>query len=139
MSKFANRIKIGEFRHRIQVVSPKGSGQDSTGGLSLANTSPVVTTWARIETMDTKFSGKESLTDQEFLSAVSHKITIRYRGPRQNSQVQILAKDQIYFGNRVFQVMFVANPDERTQLLVLWCTEVNDSQQETTTQPAGLL
>ena len=138
MSKFANRIRIGEFRHRIQIVSPKGSAQDSTGGLSLANTSPVVTTWARIQTMDTKFAGKEGLVDQEFVSAVSHQITIRYRGNRQNQQVNIQAKDQIYFGNRVFQVLFVANPDERTKLLILWCVEINDSTQQTTTQPAGL-
>jgi head-tail adaptor len=48
------------------------------------------------------------------------------------------ANMQVWYQGRQFQIDSVLNPDERTKLLVLICTEVNDSLQQITNQPGGL-
>ncbi len=133
----STRIQIGKLRHRIQLVKPYGPAQDSSGGMALASTSPVVTLWGSVEAI----TANENLVSDAFVSTVSHKITIRYRGPRQAVPVTIAAQDQIYFAKRVFQVLGVMNPDERTKSLVILCVEVNDggNQSPAISMSSGLL
>ncbi len=43
----------------------------------------------------------------------------------------VTASMQVWFNGRQFQIESVQNPDERTKMLILQCTEINDSQQQT--------
>ena len=129
------RLQAGKLRHRLQLVKPYGAAQDSTGGLSLSNTSPVVTLWGSVEAI----TASDNLADQSFMSKSTHRVVIRYRGPRQAVPITIAANDQVYFGKRVFQVLGILNPDERTKLLVILCVEINDASQQTTGTQTGLL
>lgn len=129
------KLKPGKMRHRGQLVKPYGGAQDTSGDVNLAMTSPVVTLWCQIDTL----TGRDQLVNAEMTSEVTHKITIRYRGPRQNSPITIQAQDQMFFANRVFQVKAVMNPDERTHMLVLLCVEVADSTRQNPTMSGGLL
>jgi hypothetical protein len=45
----------------------------------------------------------------------------------------VVAKMQVQFNGRQFQIESVQNPDERNKLLILQCTEVNDSLQQSPT------
>lgn len=128
------RLRAGKLRHRIEIVKPYGGGQDSTGAVSLASMSPVATVWGAIEAI----SGRDTLAAQQFNSICTHKVTIRYRGPSQAAPLSIVAADQIWFKGRVFQVLGVLNPDERTKTLILLVVEVNDSVQQTSAQPGDL-
>lgn len=131
------RINIGKLRHRIQLVKPYGAAQDSTGGLALASTSPVVTLWGSVDAI----TATEGLANDAFVSTVTHRIVIRYRGPRQAIPITIAANDQIYFAKRAFQVLGVMNPDEKTKLLHILCVEINEGVQQSPaiTMSSGLL
>lgn len=51
----------------------------------------------------------------------------------------IVAGMLVWFQGRVFQIEGVLNPDERNKVLVLTCIEINDSRQQITQQPQGLV
>jgi SPP1 family predicted phage head-tail adaptor len=129
-----SRLRAGKLRHRIEIVKPYGPAQDSTGALNLANMSPVATVWASIEAV----SGRDTLAAQQFGSICTHKITIRYLGNDQAAPLKITAQDAVWFKGRVFQILAALNPDERTKTLILLVVEVNDSQQQITSQPGDL-
>jgi head-tail adaptor len=42
----------------------------------------------------------------------------------------VTAAMRVKFQNRTFQILDVLNPDERTKMLILMCTEINDSRQQ---------
>lgn len=42
----------------------------------------------------------------------------------------VKASMQVWFNGRQFQIESVQNPDERTKMLILQCSEVNDSEQQ---------
>jgi SPP1 family predicted phage head-tail adaptor len=94
----------------------------------------VLTTWAKIEAIQ----GKDALAAAQFGDQITHKITMRYRGLDQTVPLTILEKMMIWFKGRQFQIEAVLNPDERNKLLYLLCVEINQSQQQTTNQPADL-
>jgi len=102
--------------------------------MALTAMSPVATVWAKIEAI----TGRDVLAANQFSSVATHKITIRYRGNTQASPLNILAKDQVWFRGRVFQIEAVLNPDEKTKTLMLLVVELNDSQQQVSNQPGGL-
>ncbi len=109
----------GRLRQKIDIVQPS-STQDSTGGEDL-NRNVVVysNVWASIEAL----SGAEKFAAHEFISQVSHQVVIRYLP-------NIVAKMQVHFQGRQFQIESVLNPDERTKSLILLCVEINDSTQQ---------
>jgi head-tail adaptor len=45
---------------------------------------------------------------------------------------------QVWFQGRQFQIEAVLNPDERNKMLLLLCIEINNSNQQLTTQPGNL-
>jgi head-tail adaptor len=45
---------------------------------------------------------------------------------------------QVWFQSRQFQITSVLNPNEKNKMLCLLCTEINDSRQQQTSQPADL-
>ena len=128
MKRLPTTIQAGELRHRIHIVKPTGA-QDSMGGISQDPTQwvPVKTCWASIEA----WSGDSSLAANSFVSTASHWIVIR--NPR---SIAITSQMLVWFNRRTFQINAVLNPTEQNKLLVLVCTEINDSTQEVPTTPA---
>lgn len=120
------RLNAGKMRHRIELVNP-GTAYDSTGGISLATTSPIATVWARLEAI----TGKDALAAAQFNSEATYKVTIRYR-------CDVTAKMQVWFHGKQWQVLSVLNPNETNKTLILLCVEINDSAQQQTAQPGGL-
>jgi SPP1 family predicted phage head-tail adaptor len=121
-----SRLNTGKMRHRLELVNP-GTAYDETGGISLANTSPVATVWGRIEAV----TGRDALAASQFDSLATYKITVRYNE-------LFTAKMQVWFRGRAWQVLNVLNPDQTNKTMVLLCVEVNDSAQQVTNQPGGL-
>src|SRR6266568_4466186 len=122
--KLPTDIEAGELRHRVSIVQPSG-GQDSMAGITQdpSQWTIVVSCWAEIQT----WTGEMSLAAQEFMSVASHWITIRH------PHLTITAQMKVWFNRRTFQILAVLNPTEQNKLLVLVCTEVNDSAQNTPT------
>jgi head-tail adaptor len=56
-------------------------------------------------------------------------ITWKNIGPAP-TRTGVLAKMQVWLNGRQFQIESVQNPDERNKMLILLCTEINDSQQQ---------
>lgn len=127
--KLPQHIAAGDLVHRIQIVQPSGT-LDSMGGISQdpSKWTTVRTCWASIEA----WNGSETLGAGEFVSTTSHWITIRH--PR--GTLRISAQMVVWWNGRTFQIEDVLNPTEQTRLLVLVCSEVNDSLQETPTPVA---
>jgi SPP1 family predicted phage head-tail adaptor len=115
------QIEAGALRHRVTIVANASGEQDSTGGVSLSNTTPVLGCWAEIRTV----SGSETLGAGAEVSTVQKLVTIRY--PKDTT---ITAAMQVLFQGRKFQIVSVENPDERTRKLVLRCVEINDSREQ---------
>jgi SPP1 family predicted phage head-tail adaptor len=114
-------LQAGKLRNRISIVQNENA-QDTAGGTTVNNWTPVATVWASIEAL----SGVEKFAAHEFVSQASHSVVIRY-----NPELTITSAMQIVFGSRQFQIETVLNPDERTKMLQILCIEINDSQQQT--------
>jgi SPP1 family predicted phage head-tail adaptor len=131
----SSRLRAGDLRHRIELVQPYGPDQSTFGDLSLANYSPVLTTWAKIEAIQ----GKDVLAANQFGDQITHKITMRYRGLDQVVPIAVLDKLQVWFKGRQWQILAVLNPDERNKTLYLLCVEINQSQQQVIGTPSETL
>ena len=118
MNRNEVRIRTGDLRQRVELVQP-GTTKDSYGGTTPGGGASLGTVWAEISSL----SGRDALAAQSFTSTVSHVVRIRW-------MPGVLAKQQVKFGTRTFQIVAVTNPDERTKVLKLFCTEINDSTQQ---------
>lgn len=122
-------ITPGDLRHRIQIAVPSGA-QDSMGGISQNPSLWTVgwTCWASIEA----WTGDQTMSTDQFISASSHWIVIR------NPRTAFVPRANMYvwWNARTFQITAVLNPTEQNKLLVLVCTEINDSSQEVPTPVA---
>jgi SPP1 family predicted phage head-tail adaptor len=112
------RIRSGALRQLIEIVEP-GTSRDSFGGFDAAGGASLGQVWASIEAL----SGRDAVAAQAFSSIGTHLITIRW-------MAGVAAKQVVKFGSRTFQIQAVLNPNERTKVLKLLCTEVNDSAQQ---------
>jgi len=124
-------LRGGAFRHRVQIVKPV-SAQDSTGGWNINKNVVVMTTWASVEGL----TASEKFAAHEFASVVTHKVWIRHPRSRidpTGNTSGIDASMQVWFGTRQFQIEGVINPDERKDVLMLMCGEIDDSKN----QPSG--
>jgi len=122
-------FQSGKLRHRVQIVQPSLT-QDTAGGWNVNTNTLVLQCWATIEAL----SGVEKFAAHEFTSNVTHSIWIR--NPRSAITGAILAKMQVWFNGRQFNIESVLNPDERNKMLQLLCVEVADSQQQATLSPS---
>lgn len=124
--KLPTQIVAGELRHRVQIVEPTANQQDTMGGVSVdkrAQWTVVLTCWASVEA----WTGSATLAANQFISSASHWITIRH--PRTFVPTQ---RNKVWFRDfsgkdHTFQVEAVLNPTEQNKLLVLVCTEIDDS------------
>jgi SPP1 family predicted phage head-tail adaptor len=110
-----NTLQAGKLRHRIDLVTLT-LVQDTFGGTSILDSVLFATVWARIETL----TGRELVAAQQKVSAVTHKVTVRYRPG-------IKSKMNVSFKGRRFQIEAIENPDERTKMLFLLCIERDES------------
>lgn len=116
----------GRLRHKIDIVQPTDT-QDSTGGFDISVNTVFANVWASVEALN----GTDKFAAHEFVSEVSHQVTIRYLPG-------ITASMQVWFSGRQFQINAVLNTDERNKLLILLCVEINDSRQQNPNEPGDL-
>ena len=126
MRALTKTIRVGALRHSVQIAAPTPGAQDSMGGVSPDDRSQwtvALTTWASIDA----WTGDATTTANQVLSTSTHQIVIRHpRSFTPSNRHKIWFKD--FTGkNRTFQIDAVLNPTETNKLLVLVCTEVNES------------
>lgn len=105
-------MQAGKLRSRINLLLP--STQKDTFG-ALKNPVAFSTVWARVEALN----GRELYKAQQWVSEVTHKVTIRY-------QPGIVAKMLVDLNGRIFRIEAVMNPEEQQISLELLCVETND-------------
>jgi len=123
--RLPSEIAAGELRHRVQIVSPTGT-QDGMGGVNAdkrSQWSVALTCWASVDA----WTGSATLAANQFLATASHWIVIRHpRTFEPTTQMKVWWQD--FTGkDHTFQIEAVLNPTGQNKLLVLVCTEVNDS------------
>jgi head-tail adaptor len=90
----------------------------------------VLTCWASIDAL----SGKDVHATESFVELTTHRFEIR--NPRFGAgdpDQGITNQMYIWFKSRTFQIVAVLNPQEQNKKLILMCTEVNQSNQQTAT------
>ncbi len=95
-------------RVTIQRVSQTTDGQ---GGFT-EGWGEIATVWALIEPA----TGYEKMQAMQQSSPISHKLTIRYYS-------ELTTKHRILFGERIFAIKEIINPNESNQFLKLKCVE----------------
>jgi head-tail adaptor len=129
MTVIPNYIQAGKLRHRITIldltVGVPGSQTPSGGIIPGPQPTPIAEDLpAAIEFV----SAKETYSGDQFISQVTHRVTIRWKPG-------IRANQQIYFTDaegrqRTFRVLFIDNPDERNKMLILSCLETDESTRQ---------
>jgi SPP1 family predicted phage head-tail adaptor len=104
-------MNAGELRHR--VTFQKRGIDPATGGLT--GWADYVTVWAKVEDL----SGRDYFQAQMLgeASQVTSRITVRWRS-------DIDPHMRIKFGNRLFDIKTILNPDGRRRLLQIMCAEL---------------
>jgi SPP1 family predicted phage head-tail adaptor len=112
------RIYAGQLRHQIKIVDLTNS-QDSFGGVAIDSATPFATVWAAVESL----SGRELYAAQQKSSQVTHRITMRWMDG-------VFARQNVWYGDRQFQIEYVENVKELNKILYLFCIERDDSVRE---------
>jgi SPP1 family predicted phage head-tail adaptor len=113
-----SRISAGQLRHQIKIVDLTNS-QDSFGGVAIDSATPFATVWAAVESL----SGRDLYTAQQKNSQVTHRITMRWMDG-------VFARQNVWYGDRQFQIEYVENVKELNKILYLFCVERDDSARE---------
>lgn len=103
---------IGRLRKRVQLQH-LAKNQDGYGEM-IPSYSTYATVWASIEPLQ----GRELEHAQQISAETSHRVKIRY-----NSNV--VSEHRVIYGDRTFEIESVINPDERNEMLILMCKEIN--------------
>ena len=103
-------MEIGELRHRV-TIEEASLTRDDFGG-QVETWSEVVTCWAAVEPLQ----GREFLEGRREEAEVSTRIRIRYRAG-------ILPGMRVTWGDHVYDIDSVIEPDSRRRELVLMCRE----------------
>lgn len=112
-------MRSGDLRHRV-TFQQRTEVRDALGGASVA-WRDVATVWANIQPL----GARERLAAQAIHVEVSHTVTIRYHAQFANPRTT--AALRLLYGERIFDIHGVTDPDERHQSLELACGEgMND-------------
>jgi SPP1 family predicted phage head-tail adaptor len=111
-------LPAGLLRNPV-LIQAQSMTQDAVGGPLTAWTT-VLSCFAGISTM----SSREVYQTAQFVSEVTHRVTIRWPGP----SVSIQGGMQVVFGSRIFKIQNVENVQERNRVLYLMCVEINGVQ-----------
>ncbi|GIW49202.1 MAG: head-tail adaptor protein [Caloramator sp.] len=104
-------MKIGDLRHRVTLQKLE-MVQDSYGQPTETWTD-VATVWAAVNPI----SGREFFQTETINSEVTHKILIRY-------MQGVKPAMRIKFKDRIFNILYVINFEERNETLQLMCKEL---------------
>ena len=104
-------MKIGRLRHRI-VIEESIAGRDSFGA-EVSEWIQFAKVWADVSPV----SGREFASFKQINAEITTNITIRYIAG-------ITTEMKILFGDRVFEIDSVINPEEKNISLLLMCKEV---------------
>jgi SPP1 family predicted phage head-tail adaptor len=104
-------VRVGRLRHRVTIQAETATA-DAGGGYA-ATWADVATVWARIEAM----AGRELVLGGVIRGDASHRVTMRYRSG-------VSPDSRLVYDGRVFDVLSVANTEERDEVLTLMCREV---------------
>lgn len=105
-------MKIGRLRHRI-VIEESSAGRDSFGA-EVSQWIQFAKVWADVSPV----SGREFASFKQINAEITTKIIIRYIAG-------ITTEMRILFGDRVFEIDSVINPEEKNISLLLVCKEVD--------------
>jgi SPP1 family predicted phage head-tail adaptor len=103
-------MQSGKLRHKVLIESA-AEAQDSFGEPD-PTWSTFGTAWAAIAPL----TGREAVTAQQIDAQIDHKVTIRYLAG-------VAPKMRVKFGSRIFNIISVANIDERNREIQLLVTE----------------
>lgn len=107
-------MNIGGLRHRIRLV------RDSLEADALGQLRPTPATiavrWGEVVTL----SGYEATHARSLRADVTHRVTLRWTG----SGPAILPTDKLIHKNRIFNILWCDNLDERSRQLHIYCAEV---------------
>ena len=103
-------MRAGSLRHLITVQTPTDT-VDATGATKQTY-GTLITAWAMIRPI----RAKEYIAAGQVFTEMSHLITMRY-------YPGVTTKCRVQFGTRYFDIMSVANTEERGETLSLICRE----------------
>lgn len=112
-------LTAGERNRSIKIQEQSG-GQDAAGQY-LDDWATVWPCWARIRGITTKTQQKFSAAG--FTAQLSHMVSIMF--PR---SVVVRSKMRVLYGARVFEILYVEDPDEGRVQLDLYCMERNEGE-----------
>lgn len=115
-------VDASSLRHQVKLANQAQPGTRQPFGAA----QPQAQSYATVRASIVALQGRDIYQATQFVSDVSHTVTIRYR-PGVN------AGDQVLYGQRVFRIQAALNPEERNIRLDLLCLEVNDGNQPVTT------
>jgi SPP1 family predicted phage head-tail adaptor len=101
---------LGQFRHQVQIQELDGSRTDH-GGVDQTYTT-IGTAYGYVEPL----TGRELMQAQAKDARVSHRIILRYRDG-------ITAKHRLFARSRYFNILYIVNPSERDQELIVLAEE----------------
>lgn len=104
-------MNIGKLRHQISLQSPTNAQNDF--GEQTQTFTTFATVWGQIEPL----AGRELLAAQQISETIDSRITIRYNSI-------LTSKHRALFGARTFEVVSPINPEERNELLQIYCKEI---------------
>jgi SPP1 family predicted phage head-tail adaptor len=107
----AYTINAGELRHRVVIEEREKTGETDRGRPTYRWKS-LGRFWAKVEPL----TGREAEMTRQMVATATHKVTLRYRALSAET-------NRIVFNDRVFNIGFVANVEERNVKLEVTCTE----------------
>jgi SPP1 family predicted phage head-tail adaptor len=102
---------IGDLRHRLTLETPSDQPDDYGGFRRSHKAAGAV--WARIRSLDTR----TQFAEQKHENIATHFVEMRWRS-------DITVGSRLLFGNRIFLIRSVRDPDERRLLLACVCEEI---------------
>ena len=106
-------MRAGSLRHTVNVQQKEQTAISPSGGAI----NEWETLYENVCCSITPLTGKELELARQHVGRASHKVVMRYHP-------NINATQQLQFGDRIFNIGFVQNMDERNFILALLCTEV---------------
>jgi SPP1 family predicted phage head-tail adaptor len=107
-------VQAGKLRNQV-VIQGLVNTPDDVGG-NIESWVDIGTVWAQVRPL----RGKEFWSAQQVNSSLDTVITIRYHE-------NITTVNRIKFGDRIYKIHAVVNPEERREQLQLMCEEVVSS------------
>lgn len=104
-------MRAGQLRHRLTLFRI-GHVRDTQGAGILDVEQYLGEAWGRVVPM----SGREFAEASQVQAETTHEITIRYFNG-------LTTKDRVYFGERKFEIVGIANREERNEMMTLQCVE----------------